>query len=135
MTIENLNDLLITKFFAAKKEAQAKLLSSIFQNTSHHESIMNILNGKPLTQSSKHFTEGDYVYILLDIKSYPKPNKEYYKENDLILNDQYIRVQVKSINFMTQYATVEFVGQGSDKVCEHEIWYDYIPDQEQINII
>ena len=135
MNKENLNDLLITKFFAAKKEAQAKLLSSVFQNTSHHESIMNILNGRPLRQSQKNFTEGDHIYISLDMKSYPKPNREYYKENDLILFDQYIRVQAKSINFITQYVIIEFVGQGSSEVDEHEVWYDYIPDQEQINII
>lgn len=134
MTKDNLQDLLVTKFYASPKNLQHKLLMFILETASNKDDVVDFLNGKKLYNKDKDFREGDYIYVTTDMSSYPKIDINYYTDNDLIINDLYIRVQVNHINPMTGYVGLKVKLESSleDVV---DVYYGHIPNQKQIKIM
>lgn len=135
MTKETIQDLLVTKFYASPKNRQEKLLAFMLDHASDKEGIVNFLNNKKLSCDNKGFKEGDFILLSIDTSSYPSINKDYYRDNDLIINDVYIRVQVDYINPMTGYIGLILFTEGSSKEKTVEIYYGHVLDQTQIKIM
>jgi|688.fasta_scaffold97881_1 hypothetical protein len=108
MTEENLSELMITKFYASPKNKQTELLKMYLQTTSNKDRLIDYLNGKKITDETMNISEKDYIYIDISTSVYPSINKEYYQQNDLIVNDQYIRVYVNHINPVTGYINIRY---------------------------
>lgn len=135
MTKETTTDLLCTKFHASSKKNQDRLLSYIFEKDSNHDQLVDVLNGNKIYNKDRNVREGDYIYIPLSIASYPKVNEKYYKENNLVVNDQYIRVLVEKINPFTHYFTLRFVTGDITIESSVDVWYNNIPEQSEIIIM
>lgn len=135
MTRENMADLLYTKFMSSNKDRQKKLIEFLLGNLSEHDSVVDFLNGKPLMNKDRNYKEQDHIYIPLDISSYPKINKKYYEENELVVNNLYIRVLVSYINPVTGYTGIQVVTENSDEESVIDVYPSYIPNQKQIALM
>ena len=135
MTKETVQDLLVTKFYASTKNRQSKLLEFLLEGASNKDNIVSFLNGKKLRNEDKCFGEGDFILVPISISSYPYINKNYYEENELIINDVYIRVQVRFINPVTGYVGISVVLESSPEEEVVEVYYGNIPNQKQIKIM
>lgn len=107
MSNDNLMDLLITKFFSADKDSQKKLLKFLLSASDNKDHLIDVLNKKKLSNPDKNYTEGDFIMLPVNVSSYPSIDKKYYEDNKLIINDLYIRVQIKYINPMNNYVGLE----------------------------
>lgn len=136
MKAEYINDLLLGKFYSSSKEQQKKLLRKLLPtHTSQQETVIDILNDKPVYQHDKHFSEGDLIYITLDTNCYPRINEKYYIDNALVLNDTYIRVKVLEINPFSNYITLSIIIENLTIESPVNIWYNNIPDQQEIILL
>jgi hypothetical protein len=80
---------------------------------SDKDMLVDFLNEKKLRNNDKHFQEDDYIYVPINVTSYPGPYKKYYEDNALLVNDLYIRVLVKHINPITGYVGLLLVTDSS----------------------
>lgn len=135
MTKENMTDLLYTKFMSSNKDRQKKLMGFLLGNLSEQDKIVDFLNGKNLKNEEKNYKEQDYIYVPFDISSYPKINKKYYEDNELIVNNLYIRVLVSYINPVTGYTGIQVVTENSDEESVIDVYPSYIPNQKQIALM
>ena len=135
MTKENISDLLATKFYNSPKKAQEKLLKFLLDNVSDKDMLVDFLNEKKLSNPDKYFQEGDYIYVPVNISSYPAPYKNFYEDNALLVNDLYIRVQVIHINPITGYTGISIITDNSEKESVVEVYTSYIPNQKEIKIM
>lgn len=131
MTKENLQDLLITKFYSAPKKLQEILLGMMLENAPDKDKVVDFLNGKKLHNQEKNFSEKDFIYISTDVSCYPRINKKYYEDNDLIINDLYIRVQVSHFNPITGYTCIKIYTENNKEEVV-DIYTSYIPDQKEV---
>lgn len=104
-------------------------------NLSEQDKIVDFLNGKNLKNEEKNYKEQDYIYVPFDISSYPKINKKYYEDNELIVNNLYIRVLVSYINPVTGYTGIQVVTENSDEESVIDVYPSYIPNQKQIALM
>lgn len=135
MNKETIQDLLVTKFYASPKNRQSKLLEYMLENANNKDQIVDFLNGKKLRHDERGFAEKDYILIPTNITSYPHIDVNYYRDNDLIINDVYIRVQVNHINPITGYIGLNVVLESSPEEGVVEVYYGNIPNQKQIKIM
>jgi hypothetical protein len=135
MTKENMADLLATKFYSASKETQQRLLKFLLENVSDKDMLVDFLNEKKLRNDDKHFQEGDYIYVPLTVSSYPGPNKKYYEDNALLVNDLYIRVLVEHINPITGYVGLMLITDSSEVESVVDVYSGHIPNQKEIQIM
>jgi len=135
MTKENLADLLATKFYSASKETQQRLLKFLLENVSDKDMLVDFLNEKKLRNDEKHFQEGDYIYVPINVSSYPGPYKKYYEDNALLVNDLYIRVLVEHINPITGYTGLALITDSSEVTTVVDVYTSYIPNQKEITIM
>jgi len=124
MTKENLNNLLVTKFYSANKLQQTKLLQFIFTS----------INNKTLTCIEKHFKEREYILIPINISCYPEIDKKYYEDNALIVNDLYIRVQVIYINPINGYIAIQVMTLHDNEQTIEVSSYHFL-DQSQLTLL
>ena len=128
-------DLLATKFYSASKETQQRLLKFLLENVSDKDMLVDFLNEKKLRNDDKHFQEGDYIYVPLTVSSYPGPNKKYYEDNALLVNDLYIRVLVEHINPITGYVGLMLITDSSEVESVVDVYSGHIPNQKEIQIM
>lgn len=135
MNKETIQDLLVTKFYASPKNRQSKLLEYMLENANNKDQIVDFLNGKKLRHDERGFAEKDYILVPTSVTSYPHIDVNYYRDNDLIINDVYIRVQVNHINPITGYIGLNVVLESSPEEGVVEVYYGNIPNQKQIKIM
>jgi hypothetical protein len=135
MTKENLADLLATKFYSASAATQKRLLKFLLENVSDKDMLVDFLNEKKLRNDDKHFQEGDYIYVPINVSSYPGPNKKYYEDNALLVNDLYIRVLVEHINPITGYVGLMLVTDTSEVESVIDVYPGHIPNQKEIQLM
>jgi hypothetical protein len=135
MNKETIQDLLVTKFYASPKDRQSKLLEYMLENANNKDQIVDFLNGKKLRHDERGFAEKDYILVPTGVTSYPHIDVNYYRDNDLIINDVYIRVQVNHINPITGYIGLNVVLESSPEEGVVEVYYGNIPNQKQIKIM
>ena len=135
MTKENITDLLATKFYSVSKQTQARLLKFLLDNVSDKDILVDFLNEKKLRNSEKNVQEGDYIYVPLNVSSYPGPYKKYYEDNALIVNDLYIRVLVRHINPVTGYIGLALITDSSEIETVVDVYASYIPNQKEITLM
>ena len=134
MTKDNIQDLLITKFNSADKKVQHKVLTFLLDAVSDKDTLVDMLNNKKLYHESKHFYEGDWITIELSTSMYPTPDKNYYIDNGLVINDVYIRVQVAHINPVNGYiGLVMQTSKTKEQVVE--VYSGHILDQENLAFV
>lgn len=133
MREDNLKELMITKFYASPKNKQKELLEMYLQTTNDKDKIIDFLNDKKITDESKNISEKDYIYIDITTSVYPTIHKEYYQQNDLIVNEQYIRVFVNHINPITGYINVTYFTSLTIESAQ-DVYPGYLPKQTDIII-
>ena len=135
MKKETQADLILNKFLKSNNEAQQKLFNYILSNGSPDlDMITDVLNNKKLCLESKNVTEGDWIYLDLDnYNGWQTINKSYYEENNLLINDKYIKVKVLYINPLNHYVNLKL--RIGDKFEGIEIYQSYIMDQSKIQEI
>lgn len=114
MKEDNIVDLCLAKFKTSPKEKQDGLLKYVFESIYYQDNIVDYLNGKKLTVESKNITEGDYVTFKLSIDTYPRFNRQYYIDKNLVDDQGYIRVKVVAINPINQHIYIELVGMNGE---------------------
>lgn len=134
MTKENLNNLLVTKFYSSNKLQQTKLLEFIFTSINNHDHVVNLLNNKPLACIDKHFKERECILIPINISIYPEIDKKYYEDNALIINDLYIRVQVIYINPINGYIAIQVMTLHEEEQTIEVSSYHFL-DQSQLTLL
>ena len=136
MTEENEIGLLVSKFQSLSKKEQNNFLEPLFKKMDRNN-VADVLSGKKLVNEEKQFKEGDYVLIPITISSWPKLDKSYYQENNLLINDSYIRVKVERFDLISQnYLHLKMVTEGSNgKETIVEVYDSYVPKQDQFKII
>jgi hypothetical protein len=134
MTKDNTQDLLITKFNSIDKKIQYKILGFLLDAVSDKDTLVDMLNNKKLYQSQKHFYEGDCITIELRASMYPSPDKNYYIDNGLVINNVYIRVQVAHINPVNGYIGLRIQTE-RNKEETVEVYVGHILDQENLAFV
>jgi hypothetical protein len=102
---------------------------------SDKDMLVDFLNEKKLRNDEKHFQEGDYIYVPLTVSSYPGPNKKYYEDNALLVNDLYIRVLVEHINPITGYVGLMLITDNSEVESVIDVYPGHIPNQKEIQLM
>ena len=132
-------NLFICKFQNSKKENQTKFLENVFEYLSMSSEVaehtINTLEGKKLTDVQTGLSIGDKFYIDLNQAStYPKINKEYYKEKNLLINDSVIEVEFVRYNIFNQSIGIKvFTNLTIESVVD--ISYSYIIYKSDLNIM
>ena len=101
--------LIIDKFHTLPKKRKDELLRRFFwSNDVKFNEVIKFMNYEKPVLENKNITEGDWIYVPLDISAWPKPSKEYYESNNLVNDKKEIRVQVTKIGFLDDYSTLKF---------------------------
>ncbi len=132
-------NLFVCKFQHSKKENQHKFLEQVFTYLSMSSEVaehsINVLEGNKVSDKQTGLSVGDKFYIDLNIVStYPKINKEYYKENNLLINDSVIEVEFVKYNIFNQSLGIKvFTDLTIESVVD--ISYSYIIYKNDLNIM
>jgi len=136
MRKDNEKDLLITKFRSSPKDKQDQLLNFLLTDNISIDNIIDFLNNKELVNDSKGFKTGDYVMIdPFNFSSYPEIDIEWYTDQGLIINGEFINLKVEYINPVNGYPGLNFRTKQSKRFEIVEIYTHYIPDQNQFHVI
>jgi hypothetical protein len=136
MRKDNEQDLLITKFRSSPKEKQDQLLKFLFTDSVSIDSVVDFLNNKKLSLESKNFTVGDLILIdPFKLSSYPEIDIEYYRKNNLLINNQYVQVLVEYINPVNNNPGLRFYTKQHNKEMVVETYSHYIDDQKSFEVI
>lgn len=135
MKTETIIQLLVTKFHSCNKKEQDKLLSNLFSQTAYHDHIYNILDKIPVEMEDKGIKEGDFIYIPITLSMYPPLNINHYRENNLILNDEFIKVFVEEIQITTSYLKLRVFLNNDTVESTTTVWYNSVIDQRTITIL
>lgn len=132
-------NLFLCKFQNSKKENQQKFLEQVFTYLSMgsevSEHTINILEGNKITDVQTGLSIGDKFYIDLNVTStYPKISKEYYKAQNLLINDSVIEVEFVKYNIFNQSIGVKvFTNLTIESVVD--ISSSYIIHKTDLNIM
>lgn len=136
MRKDNEQDLLIVKFRSSPKEKQDQLLKFLFTDNISVDNVIDFLNNKKLSNSSKNFGDGDIIMIdPYSINTYPEVNIEYYKENKLLINNQYIQTKVEYISPITNNPFLWLCLKNKTGKQLVEVYTHYIDDQKSFDVI
>jgi hypothetical protein len=136
MRKDNEQDLLITKFRSSPKEKQDQLLKFLFTDSVSIDSVVDFLNNKKLSLESKNFSVGDLILIdPFKLSSYPEIDIEYYRKNNLLVNNQYVQVLVEYINPVNNNPGLRFYTKQHNKEMVVETYSHYIDDQKSFEVI
>lgn len=106
---DNIVGLIVDKFHTLSKKRKDELLTRFFWSTDvKYNEIIKFMNYEKPVIENKNITEGDWIYIPLDISAWPKPNKEYYESNSLVNSKGEIRVQVTKVGLIDDYSMLKF---------------------------
>jgi hypothetical protein len=136
MRKDNEQDLLITKFRASAKEKQDQLLKFLLTENINIDSVIDFLNNKELTNDSKGFKAGDIIFIdPFNLSTYPEIDIEWYTDEGLIINGEYVNLKVEYINPINGHPALTFRTKQNKKLEVIEVYLHYIPDQKQFHVI
>lgn len=132
MTEENERSLLLTKFFSLNKKKQSQIIGLLMDSHSDFDSWVSLMNYKPTEHKDKKIKEGDWIKIPVTISNYPKLNRKYYEDNDLIDEDDNVKVKVIIVNPFTKYVYVNAVVENLTIESTIKLYPSYIPEQEDL---
>ena len=132
MTEENERSLLLTKFFSLNKKKQAQIIGLLMDSHSDSDSWVSLMDYKPTEHKDKKIKEGDWIKIPVSISNYPKINRKYYEEKDLIDEEDRIKVKVVIVNPFTKYVYVNAVVENLTIESTIKLYPSYIPEQEDL---
>jgi hypothetical protein len=87
---------------------------------------------KPTEHKDKKIKEGDWIKIPVTISNYPKLNRKYYEDKDLIDEEDKIKVKVIIVNPFTKYVYVSAVVENLTIESTIKLYPSYIPEQEDL---
>ena len=132
-------NLFICKFQSSKKENQTQFLEHVFaylsMSSETAEHSINVLEGRNITDKQTGLSIGDKFYIDLNTAStYPKINRDYYKNNNLLINDSIIEVEFSKYNIFNQSIGIKvFTDLTIESVLD--ISYSYVIHKTDLNIM
>lgn len=132
MTEENERSLLLTKFFSLNKKKQSQIIELLVDAHTNTDEWVDLMNYKPTRHKEKNITEGDWIKIPVGISNYPKLNRKYYEEKDLIDEEDMIKVKVFIVNPFTNYIYVDAVVENLTIESTIKLYPSYIPKQEDL---
>lgn len=132
MTEENERSLLLTKFFTLNKKKQAQIIGLLMDGYSDYDSWVSLMDYKPTEHKDKKIKEGDWIRIPVSISNYPKINRKYYEDKDLIDENDNIKVNVVLVNPFTKYVYVNAVVENLTIESTIKLYPSYIPEQEDL---
>jgi hypothetical protein len=136
MRKDNEQDLLITKFRSSPKEKQDQLLKFLFTDSVSIDSVVDFLNNKKLSLESKNISVGDLILIdPFKLSTYPEIDIDYYRKNNLLVNNQYVQVLVEYINPVNNNPGLRFYTKQHNKEMVVETYSHYIDDQKSFEVI
>lgn len=114
MTREQESELFARTFLTMGKKRQEEFLMQLFKTNSTNEKLVNYVLYKPIISTYK-LKVNDYALLDLNASCYPSINKNYYREKDLILPDEKIKVKIEEINLFDSYLWVEIYTNNNRK--------------------
>jgi hypothetical protein len=132
MTEENERSLLLSKFFSLNKKKQSQIIGLLIDAHSNTDDWVRLMDYKPTCHSDKNITEGDWIKIPVSISNYPKINRKYYEDRDLIDENDNIKVKVLLVNPFTRYVYVNAVVENLTIESTIKLYPSYIPEQEDL---
>lgn len=130
--------LLKFKFEHSPKKAQLAFIDAVLENISPSATfisgMISILNGEKFIHPDG-WKQGDKLYVdLMNVSCYPEPSKEYYENNNLLINDQYIELTCYKIDALT--ANISFLLYRDLTIeCEVTIPSRYLIKKSDLNIL
>lgn len=115
------------------KKRQEEFLMQLFKTNSTNEKLVNYVLYKPIISTYK-LKANDYALLDLNASSYPSINKNYYREKDLILPDEKIKVKIEEINLFDSYLWVEIytVNNKKEMVSIYDSYVKPLPDIDDV---
>jgi hypothetical protein len=132
MTEENERSLMLTKFFSLNKKKQAQIIGLLMDANSDSDSWIALMDYKPTEHKDKKIKEGDWIKIPIGISNYPKLNRKYYEDKDLLDENERIKVKVIIVNPFTKYVYVSAVVENLTIESTIKLYPSYIPEQEDL---
>lgn len=127
---------MITKFRSSPKEKQDQLLNFLLTDNISLDNVIDFLNNKELVNESKGFKTGDMILIdPFNFSSYPEIDAQWYSDQGLIINGEYLSLKVEYINPINGYPALTFRTKQTKKLELVEVYSHYIPDQQQFDVI
>jgi hypothetical protein len=86
-----------------------ELLAEMYRVLDNKENLINyVTNEKSKLRDQENVYEGDYVYLELNnISTWPAVNKEYYEQNNKLIDEKYIKVLINKISIVDFYIFVD----------------------------
>ena len=86
-----------------------ELLAEMYRVLDNKENLINyVTNEKLKLRDQENVHEGDYVYLELNnISTWPAVNKEYYEQNNKLIDEKYIKVLINKISIVDFYIFVD----------------------------
>jgi ubiquinone/menaquinone biosynthesis C-methylase UbiE len=86
-----------------------ELLAEMYRVLDNKENLINyVTNEKLKLRDQENVHEGDYVYLELNnISTWPAVNKEYYEQNNKLIDEKYIKVLMNKISIVDFYIFVD----------------------------
>lgn len=133
MTREQESELFAKTFLTMGKKRQEEFLMQLFKTNSTNEKLVNYVLYKPIISTYK-LKANDYALLDLNASSYPSINKNYYREKDLILPDEKIKVKIEEINLFDSYLWVEIytVNNKKEMVSIYDSYVKPLPDIDDV---
>ena len=133
MTREQESELFARTFLTMGKKRQEEFLVNLFKSNSSNEKLIDYVLYKPVVSSYK-LKVNDYGLLDINASSYPSINKNYYREKDLILQDEKIKVKVEAINIFDSYLWVEIYTNNNKKelVSIYESYVKPLPSIDEV---
>ena len=133
MTKEQESELFARTFLTMGKKRQEEFLVNLFKSNSSNEKLIDYVLYKPVV-SSYNLKVNDYGLLDINASSYPSINKNYYREKDLILQDEKIKVKVEAINIFDSYLWVEIYTNNNKKelVSIYESYVKPLPSIDEV---
>lgn len=133
MTREQESELFAKTFLTMGKKRQEEFLMQLFKTNSTNEKLVNYVLYKPIISTHK-LKVNDYALLDLNASSYPSINKNYYREKDLILPDEKIKVKIEEINLFDSYLWVEIytVNNRKEMVSIYDSYVKPLPDIDDV---
>jgi len=132
MTKENEASLFIAKIMSVTRKKREELLTLMYYDISRKDEIIQFLDHKKAFSKTKNLGDGDKFWAELTFCSYPSLNKEYYKKNNLINDNQEVLVKVEYINPFSGYFALRAFWGSDNHETVNEVYEGNVPAQENL---
>jgi len=132
MTNENEASMFVAKIMSVTRKKREELLTLMYYNINRKDEIIEFLDYKKAYSKTKKLGDGDKFWVTLNFGSYPNLNQDYYKEKNLINDNQEVLVKLDYINPFTGYFAIRAFWGNNSYETVNEVYEGNIPAQENL---